>query len=284
MKVLNLVSKLEGLPLLRKISPSHQDVPTAETKQGFLECQRLAENGAHEVASLIREGWTEKRAAEMLETFLRDSGVKVFFHHSYAWFGERTRFDGVRKYREYMPSDRAIREGEIFILDVAPILNGFTADIGFTSCLGENLEWKKAQSFLQTLREEIPALFSEGSPGSAAWDAIDQKIEKAGFENIHKKYPFSVLGHRVHQNISERFDMKYLNFGWQSYWSIASRGIFGQLLNRHHQGDLTGLWAIEPHIGTLHSDGRNRFGAKFEEILVVEPTRAYWLESERTWQ
>ena len=36
------------------------------------------------------------------------------------------------------------------------------------------------------------------------------------------------------------------------------------LLNEEHQGNLTGGWAIEPHLG---GDG---FGCKFEEMLVVD--------------
>lgn len=283
MKLLRAASRLDSLPLLNKISPAHRELPNEEDKNGFLACQRLAQEGAHEVASLIQEGWTEKRAAGLLETYLKDHGVKAFFHHSYAWFGERARFDGIKRYRDYMASDRIIQPDEVFILDVAAIYKGYTSDIGFTSCLGENPEWKKAQAFLATLREEIPSLFYEGRKGSTIWEMIDEKIRAAGFENIHQQYPFAVLGHRVHQRLPEKGALKYLNFGWQSYWSIVSRGIFGQLLNRHMEGEMTGLWAIEPHIGTS-GKGIDRFGAKFEEILVVEPKGAYWLEQERSWQ
>lgn len=280
MKLMRAASRLDSLPIIKKFSPGHRELPNDEVKAGFLICQRLAEEGAHEVAALIQEGWTEKRAADLLTTFLKDHGVKAFFHHAFAWFGERTRFDGVKRYRDYMPSNRVIRPGEVFILDVAAIYQGFTSDIGFTSCLGENPEWRKAQSFLQNLREEIPPLFQDGQKGGAIWDVIDGKIKAAGYENVHQQYPFSVLGHRVHQQVPETANVKYLHFGWQSYWSILSRGIFGQLLNRHMEGDMTGLWAIEPHIGTS-GNGNARFGAKFEEILVVESNRAYWLEQER---
>lgn len=37
---------------------------------------------------------------------------------------------------------------------------------------------------------------------------------------------------------------------------------------------MQGLWAIEPHIGA------QGFGAKFEELLVVEPDRAFWLDDD----
>lgn len=44
------------------------------------------------------------------------------------------------------------------------------------------------------------------------------------------------------------------------------------MLNVSHRGLKTGVWAIEPH---LRADG---WGAKFEELLVVEDGRAYWLD------
>jgi len=43
-----------------------------------------------------------------------------------------------------------------------------------------------------------------------------------------------------------------------------------------------GLWAFEPHIA------RGGVGAKWEELLVIEPRRAYWLDDDlphvRQWQ
>ena len=40
-------------------------------------------------------------------------------------------------------------------------------------------------------------------------------------------------------------------------------------------GDLNGLWAIEPHLGT------ENFGIKFEEMIWVDNNEVYWL-SEKT--
>ena len=45
-------------------------------------------------------------------------------------------------------------------------------------------------------------------------------------------------------------------------------------INAENVGSKLGLWAIEPHIGW---DGG---GAKFEEILLVEPHRARWLQDD----
>ncbi len=268
----NHLSRVSSLPVLRRFSPPAVPSADAKTLAGYLKSQRLAFAAVREVTSLMREGWTEKQAADLVTTYLRDCGVKDFFHYPFAWYGERTRFDKIRTYSQYSPSKRLLLPGEVFILDVAPILDGYICDIGYTSSLGPNPELDKAMTFLDKLRNEIPKLFSSSTTGSQIWSDIDDTIKKSGYDNIHQKYPFSVLGHRIHHNVLHGPSFRLLNFGWQSYWEFLSRGLFGQLLNANHEGDLSGLWAIEPHIGT------STFGAKFEEILVVDKKKAHWLE------
>jgi len=272
-RILRGASKLRSLPLLSLLSPDPRRELTQENFLGFYKAQTRALDAAKEIASHITEGWTEKQAASFVNSYLHDTGVKSFFHHAYAWFGERTRFSGInrRMYHQFMPSSRRIKEGEVFILDVAPIVDGFVCDIGYTSSLGENVQLEVAQKFLQDLRAEVPVLFEAKRPGSGIWDVIDQKIRDSGYDNIHKLYPFSVLGHRIYRSGEKHGHLKLLNFGWHSYWSLSSRGLFGQLLNHKFEGDLEGLWAIEPHIGSAG------FGAKFEEILVMKDGKAQWL-------
>jgi len=268
---LRKASHLASLPGLRRFHPPMNAVPDEETIAGFRECQRLAQRAVKEVASHLQEGWTEKRAAQLLTTYLRDHGVKGFFHHSFAWFGERTRFDGIKGYGEYSPTERVLLPGEVFILDVAPIYKGYISDIGYTRSLGENPELEQARAFLEELRVEIPKLAMKPD----LWQAIDERLKKRGYENIHKQYPFSVLGHRVHHQASEKANsFQFWNFGWQSFWELSARGLFGQLLGPQFEGEMTGLWAIEPHIGT------KTFGAKFEEILLVTPKGAKWIDEQ----
>lgn len=269
------LSKLPALPLLSKISPPVNHEPTIEELEGHLRTQRLAERAAKEVSVMMQEGWTEKQAAKLLDTYLKDCGVKSFFHKSFAWFGERAAFTGLKHYNDALPSDRVLLPNEAYILDVAPIFHGYIADIGYTSSLGKNEELEKALLFLSELKKEIPLLASLGNPPKVMLQKIEEKIEKAGYENAHRKYPFSVLGHRVHQVAEVHMGLTVINFEWQSYWSLLSRGLFGQLYNENFEGDFTGLWAIEPHLGA------NTFGAKFEEILVVTKEKAYWLEQHR---
>ncbi len=271
-KFSGVASRLSALPLVNKISPTAARVPDTEQLRGYLRAQSLAEAAAREIASLLQEGWTEKQTADLMNTYLRDHGVTGFFHYAFVWFGERTRFAGVKNYGDYAPGQRVLRPGEVFILDVAPIVDGYIADIGYTASLGVNPELERARATLAELRALIPGLFREGMSGGDIWRHVDGRIAGAGYDNIHQQYPFSVLGHRVHQ-VPQTLSLpaRLLNFGWQSYWAFLSRGLFGQLLNDDFAGNLTGLWAVEPHIGAAG------FGAKFEEMLLVDKTGARWL-------
>ncbi len=270
--LLKNASKITSLPIVKTLSKAANLTPTVDDVAGYLRAQRLSHKCASEIAGMLRPGWSEAHTAELMNTWLHDHKVDSFFHKAFVWFGERTRFDGVKNYFEYLPTKRVLREGEVFILDIAPIVDGYICDIGYTDCIGANKEFEEARAYLKELRDHIPLMFGQNSTGGAIWKEIDEDMAQHGYENIHAKYPFSVLGHRIHKSSLERIKANFINFGWQSYWEFISRGVFGQLLNQNFEGDLTGLWAIEPHIGTP------TFGAKFEEILLVEDGRAQWLD------
>jgi hypothetical protein len=269
--ILNWASQINSIPLLSRLSPRADRIYSENEKTGHKATQRLAQNCVQEISALIKAGWTEKQTANLMETWLRDHGVKAFFHKPFVWWGDRTRFDGVKNYWDYLPTETRLAEDEVFILDVAPILNGYVADIGFSGCYGQNKEYSLGIKFLEELRRELPKMAIACIEGFQLWEQIDQLIVANGYENIHATYPFGVLGHRLHKNPGS-IEATFIHFGWQSYWDLLSRGLFGQLLNKNFSGSLVGLWAIEPHIGTKD------FGLKFEEILVVEKDKAYWLE------
>ena len=55
--------------------------------EGFRRAQKLANDCAVQIGREIQEGWSEQQTADLMDTFLRDHGVRTFFHTSFAWFG-----------------------------------------------------------------------------------------------------------------------------------------------------------------------------------------------------
>jgi Xaa-Pro aminopeptidase len=237
--------------------------------------QSLARKAVKETMSFVREGWSEAQAANFLETSLRDQGVKEFFHKPFAWFGERTRFDGVRNYWQFQPrKDRFLKSNEVIILDVAPIYDQVSADIGYAFCLEEHPELERVKNNLRQLRTSILGYFKSQTKPRQIWKNVDQELRSLGYDNVHKKYPLQVLGHRLYNHPQKETGLSFLNFGLEAYRSLISRGILSEVITPLSSPSLLGAWAIEPHVGTKN------FGAKFEEILVVTEQDCFWLDEE----
>lgn len=263
------------------LAPRTLDV---ESLDGFRVAQSTALNAVKAVSSELRPGWTEVKAAALVDTYLRDCGVGQFFHHSFAWYGERTRFDGIRNYGAFAPSKRVLRECEVYILDTAPIVDGFICDIGYTGCAGHNPDYATALKFLWNLRREIPRWALQAPTGAALWKKVADVFSDAGYEVAHRRYPMEVLGHRVHRVSRAWGKTKVLNFGLASYMELSTRLVWDQLLTPRHDRPLRGAWAIEPHLGTrgggTRGTGPSAFGAKFEEILYITDRSAEWIHPE----
>jgi Xaa-Pro aminopeptidase len=251
--------------------------------EGFTNAQKTAFSCAKTIACEIREGWSEKKIAKMMDEYLLDHGVKSFFHRSFAWIGDRSRFQGfehaaiapeLTSYRKFMPSRRVIVPGEVVILDTAPLIDGYAGDIGYTFALGPHAALQDAKTALASLRRQIQHWFASTMTTRDIWSAADRWLVEHGFENRHTLYPFSVLGHRMHHIPLTKLPGLASPFSLQALYSFASRTLFPDLLGPFHSGDKYGIWAIEPHLGA------QGFGAKFEELLIVERDRVYWLAGE----
>lgn len=269
--------------LSRTRSAPNQGEITREDLEGFGEAQRLGFQCAKTIAGELREGWTEKKIAKMMDEYLLDHGVKSFFHRSLAWIGERSRFQGfehariapeVTSYQKFLPSDRALSAGEVIILDTAPLIEGYAGDIGYTHVLGEHAGLANARRALSLLRVEIQRWFASPMSTQEIWRAADRWVVDHGFENRHALYPFSVLGHRLRKIPLTNYPGVASPFSMQALYAFASRALFPDLLGPFHSGDKYGIWAIEPHLG-----GED-FGAKFEEILIVGKNGVHWLAND----
>lgn len=261
------------LPIGEKLFKFRRRNLGLEDLKNFKTTQDLAKNAAKEISKLVIPGMSELEAAKLLDTFLRDHGVSSFVHYSFAWFGPRTRFDYCQKYKDLMPSKKIINEGDVFILDTAPVLNGVPADIGLAFCLGDNAEFKQAMNSLDKIKRKIPHLFELNcATGDKIYHWINELVQSEGYDNIHHLYPFGVLAHRLYKIPMEELPGLFKPFTWQAYWSLLSRGFYSETISGNTNLNLDGIWAIEPHLGA------KGFGVKFEEMIYVKDGRAVYLD------
>lgn len=266
---------------------------------GFRHTQQLAYQCAEAIAQQLRPGISERQTAALMKTWLQDHGVREWFHQPFAWFGDRTAFRGLIAFKAlqgfnpaFYPSTRRLEEGMPYILDCAPTLHGYSADIGYAGCLGQNPILERLQDDLVEHRQLILTLIRQRRSMAEVSRAVDALCARQGVEPRHHAYPFSVLAHRVEQlPDDQQRHLSLFNFGVRNVRGLVQNVVQGRrdgwspLWSSDHRSDhapVPGLWAVEPHLGFRD------VGAKFEELLVITDTDAYWLDDNvphvRRWQ
>ncbi|MDQ4093058.1 MAG: aminopeptidase P family protein [Actinomycetota bacterium] len=246
--------------------------------------QQLAYAAAQAVGRALEPGITEKQATNRIRQYLVQRGVQDWFHTPFAWFGDRTAFRGFRTPFQFFPTHRRLAEGMPFILDCAPVRDGYMADIGYAGCLGTNRIYKQLMDDLSEYRTLIVDRVNEGVPLRQIYRDVDALITRQGYDNRHRLYPGRVIGHQIGKVRSRLPKFIAAGFGIRSLQTLVGDLIVERM---HHRSPLwaddqisnhpatPGLWAVEPHIGFRD------VGVKFEEILVVTSSgSAYWLDDD----
>ncbi|MGH9128495.1 MAG: M24 family metallopeptidase [Acidimicrobiales bacterium] len=258
-------------------------LPTDEDIANFRAAQRLAYVGAEAVAASLEPGVTEREAAGRLRSWLVARGVDDWFHVPFAWFGDRTAFRGFRTPLAFFPTGRRLEEGMAFILDCAPIVGGATADIGYSGALGANPVVAQMVGDLAEHRDLILECVRQGRALRQIYLEVDRLATRQGFDNRHQVYPRRVLAHQVFPLRGGSGGGVVAGFGTRSLQSLVRRSLvaagqgWSPLWSDARRCDhppVPGLWAVEPHLGF------GDVGVKFEELLVVTPGDAYWLDDD----
>lgn len=250
--------------------------------------QKLAYEAAVFTRHKLEIGMTEKEAADIMEQFFIQKGHHLFFHRPFAWFGDRTGFKGFKRPslpskvnalphlgKEFLPSSKKLQLGMPVILDVAPSVEGLAVDIGYSFSFGDHPELLKARHDLLTFRKLILECANQKLSVKDLYLKVESKIKELGYENCHGLYPLGVLGHKVGRlPLLKIPKLSIMGFHPQAYLYLLKEMISGvTILTENETRPMgPGLWAIEPHLG------KNDFGVKFEEILVIDENGAYWLD------
>jgi Metallopeptidase family M24 len=254
----------------------------------FREVQRLAYQCTVEISHDLTEGVTEIEACARMESWLRKRGVQDFFHKPFAWFGPRAAFEGFWNKLQFFPTRTRLKQDMAYILDVAPVVDGYIGDIGYSAALGENTVQTQMRRCLIEYRGLILQGVKAGKRFAQIYREVDAFIQHHGYQNAHRRYPQRVLAHRVAKVEPNALSgLTLLGFGARHLQWLVPQVLRARFLPQAGDGSplwndgaesehvpLLGVWAVEPHLA-FHG-----VGAKWEEILVITEKDAYWLDEE----
>ena len=99
-----------------------------------------------------------------------------------------------------IPDDRALKEGDIFSVDLGLILDGWHADSAYTFAVGEISE--EAERLLKVTQASLEAGIACCLPGNRIGDvasAIQNVVEEAGF-NVVREFVGHGIGRSMHED------------------------------------------------------------------------------------
>lgn len=253
----------------------------------FARFQRMSFDIQQGVAANLVEGATEKSVAKELWSAYRDAGVASYFHLPVVLFGDRTTLPDPWEIGEFWPTDRRLGSGDSVILDASPIFDGVLVDTSTTRCFDpvDGADFASAAADDLGYRETVLAAVQAQATFQEIAIEVDKQFTASGYRNCHQLHPGEVLGHRV-GDVSDASEPDQMGFAsdlvdW--FYAQLAAGADGNLNkpaptwsandnSGHRPAD--GLWAVEPHLGI------GPIGVKWEEILVIQGSEAYWLQDD----
>lgn len=202
----------------------------------YVEGQRLTAQICQELAHSLTPGVYEEEAHEMFKGLLKKHGLGKVWHPTKIRFGANT----LCNFREPGLPDQRLHEGELFFVDIGPIIDGHEGDYGETyRCGGGGDALITASREVFKLTEE--AWLTQKLTGPALYQVAIKATEARGL-----KLNMNMDGHRL--------------------------GDFPHHV--HYKGDLAtfegtpvpGVWVLEIHV----IDHERQRAAFFEDILGLD--------------
>ncbi len=216
----------------------------------------------------------------------RREGADRFFHLPVALFGERTALPEPWTTESFWPTDRVLGPGDAVLMDASPIFEGFVVDTSMCFNSEPSAAHDGAMADDLTYRDSILDAVRAGATFREIALTVDADMSARGDRNCHGLHPEAVLGHRavLLDDLDELppadpngFDATVLGWFITGIGAAIEHSSPSPTWNDRPTSDhepAPGLWAVEPHIG------RGDIGVKWEELLVIEATDAYWLSDD----
>ena len=131
----------------------------------------VAVTGMAAAVKALKPGLTESQVAAEAEYAMRHAGADDFWR-SYVCSGSRTNI------AHGLPSQRRIEEGDLVMMDIHPIVNGYSADICRTVCVGKPTAEQRAAYDLYLKAQQATIAQVKTGVGMVELDEILHKIIK----------------------------------------------------------------------------------------------------------
>ena len=171
-----------------------------------------------EVAKHIRVGVTTLELDKIAEDFIRSNGALPGFL-GYGGFPNTLCVSVNDQVVHGIPSNYALKEGDIVSVECGVLQNGYYGDSAYTFCVGKVDE--KVKKLLEITKESLSLGIDSAQHGNRIGDigfAIQQHCQKAGFSVVRK-----LVGHGVGRNLHE--DPEVPNFGKKGQGVLLKEGM-----------------------------------------------------------
>lgn len=148
---------------------------------------KVADAGMKAAVENVKPGVTESQVAAEAEYAMRQAGAEEFWR-SYVSSGERTNI------AHGLPAHRKLRSGDPVMIDIHPIVNGYSADICRTVCVGKAS--KEMQTAYDVYLKAQQATISSVRPGIGVGE-LEEILHAILREEGHEEHIFGPPIHGV---------------------------------------------------------------------------------------
>jgi Xaa-Pro aminopeptidase len=196
------------------------------------ESGKVADTGMGAAVSSLRPGMTENMVAAEAEYAMRQAGADDFYR-TYVSSGPRTNI------AHGLPTQRILEKGDLVMIDVHPVVNGYCSDLCRTVCVGKPAAEQKSayELYVKALKAAI-AIVRQG----IGMNILEQTMHDVFKEAGHKDH---IFGPPIH-GIGLEFEEAPLPAGHAFFHGEKGPGPLaaGTVIALGNCGLYTGPWGI----------------------------------------
>ena len=206
---------------------------------------KVAAAGMNSAIASIKQGMTESQVAAHAEYAMRQAGADDFYR-TYVSSGPRTNI------AHGLPTQRMLEKGDLVMIDIHPVVNGYCSDLCRTVCVGTPTAEQKAAHDLYV--EALEAAIAKVRQGVSV-EVLEETMHDVFKEAGHKEH---IFGPPVH-GIGLEFEEAPLPAGHAFFHGEKGPGPLaaGTVIALGNCGLYTGPW-----------------GVRVEDTVVVKPEGA----------